>query len=60
MLLLLLLPPSPVLQTPKFLQYPVSKEAHNIAQAGVSLIYGPSWVESIKSLVRMVQHIMKA
>jgi acyl-CoA reductase-like NAD-dependent aldehyde dehydrogenase len=47
-------------QTPKFLQYPVSKEAYKIVQAGVWMVYGPSWMESAKALVRMMKHIMKA
>jgi len=47
-------------QTPGFLQYPVSKEAHRIAQAGVSMIYGPSWSNSASALARMIKHIMRA
>jgi aldehyde dehydrogenase (NAD+) len=47
-------------QTPKFLAYPAGKNAWRIVRQAVRMIYGPSWVESAKSLVRMVQEIIKA
>lgn len=46
-------------QTPKFLQYPQAPNAHRIAQHAVTMIYGPSWVESGKALVRMIKEIIK-
>lgn len=47
-------------QTPKFLQYPVNASAHKIAQAAVAMIYAPSWIDSAKSLVAMLQAMIKA
>jgi len=47
-------------QTPKFLQYPVSKYAATIAQAAVKMIYGPSWMASAQALATMMKNIMKA
>lgn len=47
-------------QTPKFLQYPVSKNAINVVQAGVRMIWGRGWIASAKALVDMLGHIAKA
>jgi acyl-CoA reductase-like NAD-dependent aldehyde dehydrogenase len=46
-------------QTPKFLQYPVNKNAVHVTQAAVSMIYGKSWIDSAKALVDLAKAAMK-
>ena len=47
-------------QTPKFLQYPVSPAAVGIVQAGVKMVYGASWTESVTNCISLVKQILKA
>lgn len=45
--------------TPKFLQYPLPKNAYKIVGAAVRMIYGRNLVTSVQALVDLVKNIIK-
>lgn len=47
-------------QTPPFLQYPVAPNAFKIVQAGVRMVYGQSWIQSIKGFIEMMKLILNS